>query len=67
MISAAALPTLIMVRAANNKGNIAPNKTPDKIMGSPIAKFIVLFGSTWCWKAASRERAVRTWRGASFL
>mmetsp|Transcript_12320 Transcript_12320/g.28917 ORF Transcript_12320/g.28917 Transcript_12320/m.28917 type:complete len:204 (-) Transcript_12320:852-1463(-) len=74
IISAAALPTEIMVSAPKRKGSMAPTRTPARRMGSLTSKSMGstptggnvpmaaawATGSTFSLKAARRERAVST-------
>merc|ERR1712241_982458 len=60
IISAAALPTEIIVRAPNRYGNIAPIKQPAITGALDTLNGIELSRSTFSLNAARRERAVNT-------
>mmetsp|Transcript_112859 Transcript_112859/g.224590 ORF Transcript_112859/g.224590 Transcript_112859/m.224590 type:complete len:225 (+) Transcript_112859:656-1330(+) len=60
IISAAAFPTDIIVKAAKKNGSMAPMRVPAKRIGSKISKFSLLSFVTSCLKAARSDSAVRT-------
>mmetsp|Transcript_69038 Transcript_69038/g.194680 ORF Transcript_69038/g.194680 Transcript_69038/m.194680 type:complete len:275 (+) Transcript_69038:636-1460(+) len=60
IISAAALPTDIIVRAAKKKGSMQPMSAPARSMGSLISNVMTWPFATSCLKAARSDSAVST-------